>query len=401
MTGRTTPRATKIASERLRRAIEIRDEWLGHGLSVDPADRAAAEAAITELYRLAGQRPPRFVWVDSPRAGLARLPDDQRRPLRLRGVSAPPRGADWPFFSRLATEMSALRNLGRRIDRLMWAPGMGWTPAAMTPQEALEAGWPLAHVLDEVVEKSLGYTLRDQLATPLRTELDAPDIAGRTWYGQHDAHWIADIDVRLRVGALRMGAVQERHLDVWAAVARSCGWWWSGEDVCVVSERPATVRTEPLPGGLHGQRRLHCEDGPAVRFRDGWGVYSWHGTLVPSWVVTDPTVERIHRENNVEVRRSAIEHIGWDAYIEQAGLRLVAETADPGNPGCDLQLYDVPWGFGGTTRVLLAVNGSVERDGHRRRYGLGVPAGIDDPVAAVGWSYGLTGAQYARLARRT
>jgi hypothetical protein len=51
--------------------------------------------------------------------------------------------------------------------------------------------------------------------------------------------------------------------------------------------------------------------------------------------------------------------------------------------------------------VLLVANGTPEPDGQRRRYGLGVPAGIDDPIAAAGWSYGLTAHQYARLARRT
>jgi hypothetical protein len=49
----------------------------------------------------------------------------------------------------------------------------------------------------------------------------------------------------------------------------------------------------------------------------------------------------------------------------------------------------------------LRERGSVEPDGRHRRYGLSVPADIDDPVAAAGWSYGLTGPQYAQLARRT
>ncbi len=57
------------------------------------------------------------------------------------------------------------------------------------------------------------------------------------------------------------------------------------------------------------------------------------------------------------------------------------------------------WGV--PNRMLLAVNGSAERDGRRRRYGLSVPASIEDPVVAAGWSYGLSGAQYAQLIRRT
>ncbi|MEV2265858.1 hypothetical protein [Nonomuraea africana] len=33
---------------------------------------------------------------------------------------------------------------------------------------------------------------------------------------------------------------------------------------------------------------------------------------------------RIAEEPNIEVRRCAIERLGWDVYIERAGLRLVA-----------------------------------------------------------------------------
>ena len=51
------------------------------------------------------------------------------------------------------------------------------------------------------------------------------------------------------------------------ALARSCGWWWPGEDVCVVVDRPELVRTEPVPGTWHEEIRLK-RDG--VRYRDGW-----------------------------------------------------------------------------------------------------------------------------------
>jgi hypothetical protein len=51
--------------------------------------------------------------------------------------------------------------------------------------------------------------------------------------------------------------------------------------------------------------------------------------------------------------------------------------------------------------VLLATNGSPERDGTRRRYGLPVPADMDTAVHAAAWTYGLDAVQYARLARRT
>ncbi|MGH3860561.1 DUF6745 domain-containing protein [Actinokineospora sp.] len=94
-----------------------------------------------------------------------------------------------------------------------------------------------------------------------------------------------------------------------------------------------------------------------------------------------------------------MERLGWGTYIEQAGLTLVRQADDPGNPGCELRLYDLPWGP--QARLLLAINGSLERDGTRRQYGLRVPPWFDDPIDAAAWSYGLTGPQYARLQRRT
>ena len=84
------------------------------------------------------------------------------------------------------------------------------------------------------------------------------------------------------------------------------------------------------------------------------------------------------------------------------GLSLVDTASDPGNPGFELRLYDLPervWGV--PTRVLLATNGSPERDGTRRRYGLPVPADVPTAVHAAAWTYGLTGDQYLTMNRRT
>ncbi len=223
-------------------------------------------------------------------------------------------------------------------------------------------------------------TIRDGVAGLIRAAI--PQSLGLHWYGQQDAYWVTP-------------GSGDPELELWATLVRSCGWWWPRDGVCVVAERPLALR-------LDDERRLHGTTGPAVVYPDGWAVHVWHGTRVPSWVIEDPTADRINREFNVEVRRCAVEHLGWSAYLEQAGLRILSRAPDPGNPGCELQLYDLPaQKWHAPSRLLLAVNGSVERDGTRRRYGLRVPAGFDHPLDAAGWSYGLTGAQYAGLQRRT
>ncbi|GAA4595027.1 hypothetical protein GCM10023194_63570 [Planotetraspora phitsanulokensis] len=351
-----------------REAAEIREEWLGRALSTLPADRTAAEAAISGLYRLIGLDPPRFHWVPSPVAAL---------------TTVPPGMPSWPA-----------EHIGR-------APG--WT----LPPRFSASMRQLCLDLDARIHPSVSGLIRQEVRDPLsrssgssllmalRAAHDVEYHATNTWYQTQCVSWVAHYDAVRRAAGAVFTSEQLRRLDLWAAVARSCGWWWPRQTVCVISERPVTVRTEVW--GDNGEVRLHSADGPAIRYPDGWDVHAWHGTRVPSWVFTDPSVLRIDREVNVEVRRCAIERIGWGSYIGQAGLRLVASAPDPGNPGSELRLYDLRR----ETRVLLAINGSVERDGVRRQYGLTVPASFDDPVAAAGWTYGLSADQYSLLVRRT
>ena len=87
------------------------------------------------------------------------------------------------------------------------------------------------------------------------------------WYGQQEASWVAYYDALHRLGLARCGAEDTDHFGDWAVLARSCGWWWPGERVCVVVERPAVVRIEPIPGTSHEEARLG-KDG--VEYRDGW-----------------------------------------------------------------------------------------------------------------------------------
>lgn len=399
----------------------LRAEWAAHGLATGPADRAAAEAAVTELYRLAGAPEPEFHWVPSPVAAASLIsatasgPDAQRafHPSRLRARTAPGLGSDWPVASRLASMVSDLRDrMDGRIQRQ--GPVFGWDfrsdfdrlhrARTLEPEEALGSGVTPRALLQVALREPLTASLADAVRIPMRTGLLPPAAGspGLTWYGQHDADWIGYYDAHLRTGVTSFRHHDTYQLGHWAALARSTGWWWPADGRCVMAERPAEIRTEPLPGGTLGEVRLHHPDRPALRYADGTALHVLHGTSVPEWVITDPTVERIHRETNVEVRRCAIERIGWDAYVEQSGLQLVGTADDPGNPGSELRLYHLPrqlWGR--PARVLLVVNGSVEPNGQRRRYGLRVPASVDDPVMAAGWSYGLSGAQYARLARRT
>ena len=142
---------------------------------------------------------------------------------------------------------------------------------------------------------------------------------------------------------------------------------------------------------------MHSEGGKAAwEWADGTAVYAHHGRRVEPWVVSGETgperITLIDSEENIEVRRCAIERYGWGEYVTDAGWSPVA-VDDCG------ELFDVPGETG--QRVCVVVNGTVERDGTQRKYGLLCRDHHSTPLEAVAASYGVTAEQYRSLERRT
>ncbi|MFS8102480.1 hypothetical protein LFM09_35680 [Lentzea alba] len=292
---------------------QLRTEWLRHALSTAPADRPAAEEAVAQLYAATGRPPPEFIWTRSPAQAAKSLP--AKGVLRFDG--------EWQTVEAQIAALAA--DLRYRLIRC--------------------ADWFRdAHE----VSQYLRTRLRECLVPMVKSTM--PAWLGLGWTGQHEAAWLAELDVHRRVLGARFNRHDRALLDVWATLARSTGWWWPREDVCVIAERPTAVHVDEdsLP---------HNDDGPAVTFADGSCAYAWHGSP----------------------------------------LTPISSAPDPANPGFHLTLHDLP----GPARLLVAVNGSVERDGTRRRYGLRVPRWFQHPVQAVAWTYGLEPDQYLQLLRRT
>jgi hypothetical protein len=173
-------------------------------------------------------------------------------------------------------------------------------------------------------------------------------------------------------------------------------------NICVVSDRPTVLHVESRAG----QTQMHRPDGPAIAWSDGWALHFWHGRRVPASLIEGDgwSVKEIFAERNAEVRRCAIERMGWDEFVAAAGLVQVGDKMpDPGNPGQELALFDVPEKvYPGGFRVLLCANATPEADGVRRRFGILVREDVNDAVDAVVSTFpGVTREQYLSLARAT
>ena len=189
--------------------------------------------------------------------------------------------------------------------------------------------------------------------------------------------------------------------DLWdrlAAYEGICGagpsFWHRFGDITVAafSDRPTEIHRDP-------QGNSHRDDGPAIVYADGWTLNLWHGVSVPddffAW-----DLDRALAEDNAEVRRCAIERIGWEQVTDR--LTLVAAAPDPGNPGHDIALYDLPAElqlYDDRARLLVVHNASLDKGGHRRTFGLPVPASHADPIAAAADLFGIPAAAYAATAR--
>ena len=322
---------------------EIRDEWIALGLSTDPANRPEAEEAINTSYKVAGLEVPQWIiWMDSPFAGAlaqAVLPDI------IVGL---------PDFSSQSTE--TISELTAKVVQECIA----------TPPDK-----PLPISKDAKSRLTLWYSAF---------------VGSQFWADMYAGH-----EAMAKIGVTGLEPV----LDGQCKVARNAGWWWAYMHFAVVTERPNLLVRDPAG-------RLHSSEGPAIRWPDGWGVYAWHGRRVPPWVVENPTVEQIRAETNVEIRRCAIESLGWDTFINSGELRLMDTAPDPGNPGQELRLFDVPSSLLSTSsRLLICINGSPERDGSRNMYSLPVPSESTDAVEAAAALAGLSKVQYLKLKRRT
>ncbi len=346
-------RIEKLTPDQLTLLPQQRDKWIKAGLSTEPANRQRAEEGVRKAYRAAGLEPPRvIIWLDSPLAGAYGQ--------ALTGV----------LLSELAKRPQD--QVGTQVWDQVWTQ--------VRDQVRTQVG--------DQVWTQVGDQVRAQVGTQVGDQVRNWGSGLVSGYYQHV--WSAWFDTMRQVGV--------QNLEPWEGmqeIAESAGWIWVYRSFCILTERPVELHRD-------AQGRLHNESGPAVLYRDGFGVWAWHGVRVPQDMIeTDWSVDQILREPNSEIRRCAIEKIGWDRLVDSMGLTPVATSPDPGNPGQVIDLYDLPRQvYDEPVRLIVVANGTVESDGRRRRFGLTVPAEISDPVAAAAWTYDVPKEMYLTIAAR-
>ncbi|MFJ4428860.1 DUF6745 domain-containing protein [Streptomyces bobili] len=79
---------------------------------------------------------------------------------------------------------------------------------------------------------------------------------------------LAECDALARLGASMNPSVHGLRL-----LASSASWWYPLQHIVLLAERPAEIHVD-------SSGRLHSNEGPALRFRDGFSIYAKSGNLL-------------------------------------------------------------------------------------------------------------------------
>jgi hypothetical protein len=309
----------KLTAEQEAMIPIVRDEFIGYGISTEPANWAEAERAINDAYTTAGLSAPKmFFHTSSPYEGnvYCNVLTDEKF-IKSIGV------VDYSVFrEKVAAQADKIR--GTKLNTI----------------------WP-------------------------------------SMYGHHDAGWVSFYSFFDKVCGLSDAA----RLEPFSRIVMNCGWVWFYKDIVVTCDRPEVLKRD-------NENRLHCEDGPSVRYRDGFSVYCWHGTRIPSeWIENRQTLtpELAITWQNIEQRRCAMEILGWAHILDKLNAKVIDTDADP-EIG-ELVEVDIP--DVGREKFLRV------KCGTGRMFALPVPPDMKTALEAQSWTWDIPADVFVKPEVRT
>jgi hypothetical protein len=338
--------------------------WAAWRSSTSPGDRGEAEAGVVAAYAAAGLPPPRRIaWAGGP----IEIANSWARSRASAGDNVRSLLVDVPCRK---SEAGVERAVGLAVRlALAGEPRLTRVPAFCAS-------------IDEAVLREAERVrphLRSRLASLFAPRKRASLSFTSSSFALHSAPSLGALEFLHDVCAL---VRQTRALRGLWQIARNASWIVPHRQVCWLADRPHVVRHD-------ARGRLHCPDGPAVAYRDGWSAHAWKGVLLPRWIIDRRdlvTVRTIAAAQDPQIRRCMIDLLTPERFIAGGGAYRVAadETG---------VLWRQRWRWEAWAAVEV-VNGTPEQDGTYRRYYLQVPANMRSAREAVAWTYGLSEQRY-------
>lgn len=271
---------TELTEHQTSQMSTYRDKWIKIGLSTELTNKERAIANVPAYYKAGGLKPPKNVVIaTSPLAAMiitSLLKSSVFYDIINNGFKAK---SDKGLTTPLAANSGAV--LSASAAALGLVTDISSVKGALLVQEVASA------VMTSVI----------------KVEYDNNYAGGNLWSG-----WLGFYDYfaqELKVKNLEI-------LDPTIALAQDCGWILSYEHLCILVEKPQQICME--------SGRLHHETAPAVRYSDGFSIYSLNGVQVPTWLIETPKHEikpdDVLALTNTEQRAAAMRFVGLAYFLD-------------------------------------------------------------------------------------
>ena len=279
-----------------------------------PMDRKQLQLALNDIYEAIDQPAPKLLVFDSPAACVQAMQTNIASPLGEVGDA----GQGGIQFGQ---------SLARRMHYQFWLPLL----KQLTRQlgERAWVGSRCEYGVCDLFEidfwrpnRLLIDGLRKQLDNKFDEQFGDHSLAdARFVLGASDLCWISAGSLADWAGGL-LAPETSYNLGIIDRIRRQCDWWCPFENVVVASERPVVVEWD-------WAHRLHCEEGPAVEFSDGFKLFAWHGCNVPPHWITERTTlqpEDVLQQDSIEMRSAGASLIGWERMSRTLGSRVIDDS---------------------------------------------------------------------------
>lgn len=329
--------------------------------STAPIDEAEAEDHLRAAYRVGGWEQVPVRWFKSPEELLrtAHGVGGWELAVHIRWFDSLGAFVFAPFFSKKANEKNiqwdgvgngVVQSVRKSVEASVWTSV--WNSVGDWVWENMWTRWD---VVREDVWEVLGVVVEDSV---------------RAYYDES----------RLSLVRFLHELFEENELIHLARFNEMvCGYHLMRKEAWVVHK--------PIRLERDAQGRLHSADGMAIQFRDGWGLYVWHGVPVGEQLILHP--EQITRKDwlswrNLEIRRILQERLGNERFIELVGGRCI-------NQGQRAEFIEVDLGEDPeqVARFVRVKDSSTERV-----YYVRVPPRFGDADAALAWTFDLEKQDY-------
>jgi hypothetical protein len=328
----------KLTQKQFNILESFRDKWFNIAIDTRENNYKKAEKLLECFYVSCGCEKPVIVWCDSPLIIeiIINIYKNDKNPYRKILENSLGNSLENSLRNSLGNSLeNSLRNsLGNSLRNSL--RNSLWNSLGNSLRNSL---WnSLENSLRNSLWNSLWNSLKNSLWNSLGNSLKGDfTYTGTYFWGNLDIYWIAYYLFCQYIG-VDYEPRSKKLLSVYAQLSHYVSWWYPFENQILVSRKPIKLH-------LNKEKRLHCDGGPAMQFRDGFSIWSLNNVLVSKEIAETPGKDLdphlILEEKNADVRREIVRKIGIERICQELNAKKIDTYKVGNNPNLFYDTYDL------------------------------------------------------------